>query len=299
MILSLKAFVVAPAVVPLVYAALFMAASGTGAFPVFGFLFAFMPAAAFSYAVTLLCFLPSLWLLSRFVRLTAPVTCVTGTILGALVWVPVSVQAWKESGPDSGPPIHPWFDSFIAWLTDPLTLLFPLGGLITAAFYWTLARPRATPDAARGGATTTRFWAAAALAPPIVPLVFAGAYNILHPVAVPLVYFVMTATAAVLFSYTVTLLLFMPVICLLSRITRVTAPLTLLAGALLGAVAYRLITLEGSASTQPAKHSLLDLLLPAWAGQMVWAFPLVGLITAALFWIFAYGFAWRSEQRSA
>jgi hypothetical protein len=50
-----------------------MAASGTGAFPVFAFLFVIMPAAVFSYAVTLLCFLPSLWLLSRFVRLTAPV----------------------------------------------------------------------------------------------------------------------------------------------------------------------------------------------------------------------------------
>ena len=60
MIPSFRAFVLAPAVVPLVYAALFMPASSTGPFPVFGFLFVFMPAAVFSYAVTLLCFLPSL-----------------------------------------------------------------------------------------------------------------------------------------------------------------------------------------------------------------------------------------------
>ncbi len=298
MILSFRAFVLAPPVVPIVYAALFMAASGTAA-PVFAFLFVFMPAAVFSYAVTLLCFLPSLWLLSRFVRLSAPVTCVTGTTLGALVWVPVSVQVWKESGPDSGPPIHPWLDSFSAWLTDPLTLLFPLGGLVTAACYWRLARPRTTRDAARTGVTPTRFWAAAALAPPIVPVGVAGVYNILHPVDVPVVYFALTATAAVLFSYTVTLLLFMPVICLLSKIMRLTAPLAFFAGALLGAVAYKLIMLEGSAGTQPTKQSMLHILLPAWADQMVWAFPLVGLITAALFWLFAYGFAWGSEQRQA
>ncbi len=297
---NLRALILAPVVVPLIYCALFTALTSGGPLPVAAFLVLFVPAAVFSYAVAILFFLPTFLLLSRIARPTALLICGTGTILGALAWVPVSLLMWKSSGPDSGPPIGPWLDSFRDSLADPLTLSFPVGGLITAAVYWALARPRTRHDAARAGAATSRVWRAAALAPPIVPLAFAVVLNVLHPAGAAVPVFVMTATAAVVFSYTVTVLLFMPVLYLLSKITGLTAPLTCLAGTVLGGIAYALIRLQGPPTAGRAAPDLFaELLPPGWAGQMVWTFPMAGLITAALFWLFAYGFAWRSTELPA
>jgi hypothetical protein len=56
---------------------------------------------------------------------------------------------WKSSGPDSGPPTESFFTFFVRFSADPLTAVFPLAGLLTAALYWWLggAPPQDQPIA--------------------------------------------------------------------------------------------------------------------------------------------------------
>jgi hypothetical protein len=135
-----KALLVAPLVVPLLACAPFAVAMGGARFP-FAFVALFVPAAIFSYAVTILVFLPALWVLSWVARPSVLLTCVTGGVLGVAAWVPVSFFMWQSSGVDSGPPAGPWSDDLRDDYTDPLLWVFAFAGLATAAVYWRLARP--------------------------------------------------------------------------------------------------------------------------------------------------------------
>ena len=290
---SWRALILAPIVVPLVYCALFVAVGGGGPMPVGSFLLFFLPAVVLSYGVTVLAFLPVLFILSKFSRPTAILACVTGAALGFIAWLPVSFFMWKSSGPDSGPPITPWLEDFLYDLGDPLIWSFPVAGLVTASIFWVLARHPAAVHGSIGGGVAAHFWTAVILAPPIFPLAFAALLTIiLHPAASPVIVFAQTAISAIVFSYAVTVLLFLPALWLLSKVIRLQAPIVCLAGAAVGAACHQLIVLRRPAADN-AHTARPDLFIPflpqAWVEQLIWVFPLAGFITAALFWLVAYG----------
>ena len=93
----------APLLVPLVFSAVFLSLSGTSS-PVLSFLILMIPSCIISYGTTVFVFLPALFLLSRWRPLTALNVCMLGLVLGAAVFVPVTLMEWKSSGPVSGPP---------------------------------------------------------------------------------------------------------------------------------------------------------------------------------------------------
>ena len=66
--------------------------------------------------------------------------CLLGLVLGAVEFVSLTLIAWGSSGPDL--PIKNFFVFFLLWAADPITALFPLAGLITAALYWWLGKRR-------------------------------------------------------------------------------------------------------------------------------------------------------------
>jgi hypothetical protein len=107
-----------------------------GDHPVLGFFILLIPACIVSYGTTILLFLPSLFLLSLWRPLTAFKVCLLGLVLGAAVFVPVTLMEWKSSGPDSGPPTESFLTFFVRWSADPLTAVYPVAGLITAGLYW-------------------------------------------------------------------------------------------------------------------------------------------------------------------
>jgi hypothetical protein len=111
------------------------------------FLILLIPACVVSYGTTIFLFLPSLFLLSLWRPVTSWMACLLGLALGAAVIVPVTVLMWKSSGPDSGPPTEPFWDFFPRWATDPLMLVFPVAGLVTAGLYlWLATRQRHSPS---------------------------------------------------------------------------------------------------------------------------------------------------------
>jgi hypothetical protein len=106
--------------------------------PVLLFMILLVPGCIVSYGATIFLFLPCLFVLS----LRRPVTVfrvrLLGLVLGAAAFVPLTWMEWKSSGPDSGPPTESFLPFFVRWTADPLTAIFPLAGLITAALYWWL-----------------------------------------------------------------------------------------------------------------------------------------------------------------
>lgn len=108
-----------------------------------------IPSFIISYGTTVCLFLPALFLLSLWRSLTALRVCTLGLVLGAAVFVPVTLMEWKSSGPDSGPPSENFLVFFVRWAADPLTAIYPVAGLLTAGLYWWLGRwrhHRVSPD---------------------------------------------------------------------------------------------------------------------------------------------------------
>jgi hypothetical protein len=138
---SWASFVLAPLLVPFLFCAAFASLAG-GNNLVFSFLILMIPSCIISYGTTIFLFLPALFLLSLFRPLTALNVCLLGLVLGALVFVPVTAMEWKSSGPDSGPPTENFFGFFVRWAADPFTAVYPVAGLVTAAFYWWLGSRR-------------------------------------------------------------------------------------------------------------------------------------------------------------
>jgi hypothetical protein len=126
----------APLPVPLISAALVVFLQDHWSTP--GFLILLIPGCIVSYGTTLFVFLPCLYLLSLWSPLTGWRVCLVGLLLGAAMFVPVTLVEWKSSGPDSGPPAESFFRFFLRWADDPLTMIFPVAGLITAGLYWWL-----------------------------------------------------------------------------------------------------------------------------------------------------------------
>ena len=139
---SWTGLIVAPLLVPFI-ASLVMSPLLTGEGPVvLPFLILLIPACLISYATTIFLFLPALFLLSLWRPLTGLIAGAVGFVLGAAVVVPVTLLAWKSSGPDSGPPTEPFWEFFPRWAADPLMLVFPVAGLLTAGLYWWLGTRR-------------------------------------------------------------------------------------------------------------------------------------------------------------
>jgi len=129
--------ILASLLAPLVFCAVMLGFSSS-ANPFFSFLILFVPGCVVSYATTVLLFLPALFLVSRWRPMTGLTVCLLGLVLGALVFVPLTLMDWKSSGPDSGPPTESFLVFFERWVADPLTALFPVAGLVTAGLYWWL-----------------------------------------------------------------------------------------------------------------------------------------------------------------
>jgi hypothetical protein len=139
---SWKGLILAPLPMPLVLSAV-MAPLMQGEGPVvLPFLILLIPACLISYAATAFLFLPALFLLSLLRPATGWMVSLLGFVLGAAMIVPVTLMAWTSSGPDSGPPIEGFLTFFARWATDPLMLVFPIAGFVTANLYWWLGTRR-------------------------------------------------------------------------------------------------------------------------------------------------------------
>ena len=138
----------APLLVPLMLSAALLSFF-QGDRPVLLFLILLVPSCVVSYGTTIFLFLPSLFLLSVWRPMTGLKACLLGLVLGAVVFVPLTLLEWKSSGPDSGPPTESFWVFFLRWAADPRTAIFPMAGLATAGLYWWLGtwrRDSRSPD---------------------------------------------------------------------------------------------------------------------------------------------------------
>jgi hypothetical protein len=151
---SWKGLLLAPLVVPALFSGAFAGLatldSGPDQHSLLGFLILLIPGCIVSYGATILLLLPSLYVLSRWRRMTWLSVCLLGAALGLLVFVLVTALEWKSSGPDSGPPAEHFAVFLLLWAADPLTLVYPIAALVTTALYWwfggrQIAAPGAVP----------------------------------------------------------------------------------------------------------------------------------------------------------
>ena len=134
---SWTGLILAPLLVPLILSAALLSFF-QGDRPVLLFLILLVPSCVVSYGTTIFLFLPSLFLLSVWRPMTGLKACLLGLVLGAVVFVPLTLLEWKSSGPDSGPPTESFWVFFLRWAADPMTAICPLAGLVTAGLYWWL-----------------------------------------------------------------------------------------------------------------------------------------------------------------
>ena len=144
---SWTGLILAPLLVPLMFCALVLSFQTSGSALVF--LILLVPSCVVSYGTTIFLFLPALLLLSSWRPMTGLKTCLLGLVLGAAVYVPLTLLLWKGSGPDSGPPTESFWVFFLRWAADPTPALYPIAGLVTAGLYWWLGtwrRDSRSPD---------------------------------------------------------------------------------------------------------------------------------------------------------
>jgi hypothetical protein len=139
---SWTGLIVAPLLVPFIGSLVTAPLMEGESWMVLSFFILLIPACVISYATTICLFLPALFLLSLLRPVTGWLACALGFVLGAALIVPVTWLAWASSGPDSGPPTEPLWEFFPRWAADPLMLVFPVAGLVTAGLYWWLATRR-------------------------------------------------------------------------------------------------------------------------------------------------------------
>jgi hypothetical protein len=126
---------VAPLLAPLLFSTMVVTLLGDDN-PLFGFLVLFVPSCIISYFGTVFLFLPCLLVISLWRPLTGFLVGLLGLALGASLFVPLALMAWKSSGPDSGPPVDNFLVYFCRSLTEPFTASYPVAGLIAAGAYW-------------------------------------------------------------------------------------------------------------------------------------------------------------------
>lgn len=146
---SWTGLILAPLLVPLVYCAAMLGFLQTNSSVLLLFLILLVASCVVSYGTTIFLFLPALYLLSLWRPMTGFRVCLLGLVLGAAVFVPLTLMEWKSSGPDSGPPIESFWAFFLRWTADPMTAIYPFAGLVTAGLYWWLGtwrRASRSPD---------------------------------------------------------------------------------------------------------------------------------------------------------
>jgi hypothetical protein len=141
MVFSWRALILAPLLMPAIFAGL-MALAFDNNSVVFAFLFVTILGSIISYGSTIFLLLPAMFLLSLCRPLTGRNVSLLGLVLGAAVFVPITLMEWKSSGPDSGPPTENPLVFLLRSGADPTTPIFPVAGLVTAALYWRLATRR-------------------------------------------------------------------------------------------------------------------------------------------------------------
>jgi hypothetical protein len=145
---SWRGLVLSPLPVPAIFSGL-MAVGFDNNNSLLAFLFVMALGCIISYGSTIFLLLPSMYLLSLWRPLTGLNVCLLGLVLGAAVFVPITLMEWKASGPDSGPPTENPLVFMLRFGADPTTIIYPVAGLVTAALYWWLAtwrRGRVAPD---------------------------------------------------------------------------------------------------------------------------------------------------------
>ena len=139
-VIAWKAIAIAPVLVPVLVAGAFIASTESRN-PLAGFLFLSLIGCVFSYATTLVMFVPTLAIASRFTTLTGRTISLLGAMLGLMATVPYMYIEWHASGADSGPPSGAFIDHLLRDFTDPVVwMVFPGGGLITAMAYVLIGR---------------------------------------------------------------------------------------------------------------------------------------------------------------
>jgi hypothetical protein len=137
---SWTGLILAPLLVPVIFSATMAVLMGEDSLAAFlGMLFA---GCIVSYGATIFLFLPCLFLLSLTREMTGLKVCMLGSVLGAVLILPLIVFSWGSSGPDSGPPVENFFVFLLRWAADPVMALFPLAGMVTAGLYWWLGKRR-------------------------------------------------------------------------------------------------------------------------------------------------------------
>jgi hypothetical protein len=134
-----RGLLIAPLLVPALFSATVPILMG-GGMPLLMILLSFVLAGIISYGVTIFLFLPSLYVLSRVREVTRRAACLLGLALGAVAYLPVARMEWGATGPDSGPPTESFLSFLLRWGPDPISLVLPVSGLVTAALYWRLCR---------------------------------------------------------------------------------------------------------------------------------------------------------------
>jgi membrane associated rhomboid family serine protease len=93
-------------------------------------------------------FLPCLFLVSKFTPLTGRLTCLLGTVLGGMAYLPLAWVMWTSSGVNCGPPPDSFVENLWRQLWEGFAWVFIVGGLVTAMLYWFLANPKVPKDRA-------------------------------------------------------------------------------------------------------------------------------------------------------
>src|SRR5690349_1978653 len=109
---SWTGLILAPLLAPIVFCAVMSSLMANGPLPP-AFLILLIPSCVVSYGTTIFLFLPSLFLLSLWRPMTGLKVCLLGVVLGAVVFVPLTLLAWKSSGADSGPPTENFLAFFL------------------------------------------------------------------------------------------------------------------------------------------------------------------------------------------
>jgi hypothetical protein len=142
---SWTGLILAPLAVPVIFSTT-ATLLGESNDPFAAFLMILIASGIVSYGLTILLFLPSLFLLSQDRQMTGLKVSLLGLALGTFVLVSFTFIAWANIDATTAPPVN--FFKFLRWTTGPTSALLPLAGLIMAALYWWLGTPRASGSAA-------------------------------------------------------------------------------------------------------------------------------------------------------
>jgi hypothetical protein len=136
---SWTSLILAPLAVPVIFSAtMIIRVVGD---PLMAFLTMLVGGCIVSYGTTIFLFLPCLFLLSLSHQMTGFKVCLLGLVLGAVVFVALTLIAWAAVVPTLPPQLRT-FVFFLHWAAGPFAALLPLAGLVTAGLYWWLAKQR-------------------------------------------------------------------------------------------------------------------------------------------------------------